>query len=749
LPPSLLPSLPRSLEHETLLYAIALAVALIPEGLVPVVTLCMSIGVRKMAEARTIVRLLPALEALGSVTDICSDKTGTLTLSRMVVTNIVLPSTSPSLPPSPLHVSGHGLEPEGRFYKGEGEDGRDRGNEKEEVDPKTEPGLMPLLTVASLCNSSSLAFDKNQNEWIAVGAATEVALTVLARKAGLFKEKPSCPASSTPPSFETEFPFDSVLKRMSVVYRHPSSPSSTLHVLTKGAFESVWSVCDYVRTADGGKKRGAKQQQQPVEHAFFLAWQGEVERLASKGLRVLAFAERVVEEGEEKGKEEGGKGEKEGREKAREEWENGMVFLGLVGLMDPPRPETRAAVDSCREAGIVVRMVTGDHPKTAAAIARQVAILSPDQKLPEDLIMAAKDFDACDDSQLDASKYLPRVVARCSPATKVKLIDALHRRGRVVAMTGDGVNDAPSLKAADVGIAMGKNGSDVTKQAADLILTDDNFATIVEAIREGRRIGANIVKFVCHLMSGNVAEVIILLIGLAFRDSDDLSVYPLSTLQILWINMVTSTPPALGLACEKAEPDVMRKPPAEKGKLLVNRVLGFDTLWYGCVMGLLGLVNFSLVVYANDDVGLHRTSACNHNLAGCENVYRARATTFATTTILLLIHAYNCKGLGTSLGKMNFFENRLLFGSVLLGIVTLLPIIYIPSVAENVFYQAPISWEWGLVLGACVIFIFCSEVYKACIRPYIVRLYLEAAERRRQANDSLFDVAGMELVVLS
>jgi P-type Na+/K+ transporter len=257
----------------------------------------------------------------------------------------------------------------------------------------------------------------------------------------------------------------------------------------------------------------------------------------------------------------------------RDSVEQDAILLGLVGLYDPPRDESRAAVRECHTAGIKVHMLTGDHPETASAIAKAVGIIPQNlaeraPEIAETMIMTASHFDSLTDQQIDNLQNLPAVIARCAPNTKVRMIDALHRRNAYVAMTGDGVNDSPSLKKADVGIAMGLNGSDVAKDASELILTDDNFASIVNAIQEGRRMFDNICKFVLHLLCSNVGEVILLVIGLAFRDNDDISVFPLAPLQILWINMITSSFPAMGLGMEKALPDVMSRKPQNAKKVL-------------------------------------------------------------------------------------------------------------------------------------------------------------------------------------
>eukprot|EP00158_Paraphelidium_tribonemae_P008888 Partr_v1_DN28718_c1_g1_i4_m61756 putative ATPase CA transporting len=493
------------------------------------------------------------------------------------------------------------------------------------------------------------------------------------------------------------------------------------YVFVKGAVESIFGLCNgvFLNNSDSifeSEDAKSKCQQEVI---------ARMESMASRGLRVLALAYRPVVDPNVNVV-----------AWSREEVECDLIFLGLAGIYDPPRPESKEAVAQCRKAGISVHMLTGDHPKTAVAIAREIAILPPNESTIVGngyYSMTAMEFDKLNDAETDALERLPTVIARCSPVTKVKMVDALVRRNKIVAMTGDGTNDAPSLKKAQVGIAMGMNGSDVAKQASDIILTDDNFATIVKAVSEGRRIFANIQKFMAHLMSGNTAEIIALIIGLAYQDSAGQSVYPMSPVQILFLNMVTSSPPALGLGMESAQPETMNEPPNDntKGALaLFSKEIIADILTYGTVMGVMSLAVWSAVLYNPDAMAKTGNSplgtGCNgggHSSSGippgCETVFRARATSYMTLTTLLLIHAYNCRSFRQSTlcgqdhkGWDKIKSNRFLFGSCIFGFVSSLLTIYIPYLNTDGFKQSPISWEWALIAGCSLLFIGFSELYK-------------------------------------
>ncbi|KAF9214270.1 Na+ ATPase, partial [Podila verticillata] len=360
-----------------------------------------------------------------------------------------------------------------------------------------------------------------------------------------------------------------------------------------------------------------------------------------------------------------------------------------------------------------------------------VAIIPEDVPVHNNpLIMTAAQFDSMSDEDVDRLVELPRVVARCSPNTKVKMIAALHRRKMFATMTGDGVNDSPSLKAADVGIAMGQSGSDVAKQAADIVLTDDNFSTIVQAVAEGRRIFANIQKFVQHLMSANVAEIVVLIIGLAIKDKDGNALFPMSAVEILFLNMITSSPPAMGLGLEPPSESNMREPPRSAKQGLFSFEVVMDTFIYGLVMGILTFASFCIVLFGFQDGPLIGTNCNSHWSEGCKGVFIARATGYACLTFLILVHAINCRALresGWTIKNLKTMkENRMLWLSIVVGIFLVFPVIYIPGFNTTVFKHYSLTYEWGLVVIDVILFILFAELYKMIKRRTMKPLYLEA-----------------------
>merc|ERR1711939_837850 len=391
-----------------------------------------------------------------------------------------------------------------------------------------------------------------------------------------------------------EFPFDSDVKKMSVIYKNPHEDK--MWAFTKGAVERVITSCStYVSDPEKEPSEMTEDYQNQILE--------NMEGLAKLGLRVLALASREYNEPYT-----------EGEEIDRNKVENNLVFRGLIGLYDPPRPESAPSVKSCHEAGIEVHMLTGDHPGTARAIAGQVGILPAkmgelSKRVADAMVMTAAQFDKLSDDEIDALPVLPLVIARCAPNTKVRMIDALHRRKAFAAMTGDGVNDSPSLKRSDVGIAMGQNGSDVAKDASDIVLTDDNFASILNAIEEGRRMFDNIKKFILHLLAQNVAQALILLIGLVFKDADNFSVFPISPVEIMWIIMVTSSFPDMGLGFEPASSDILRRPPHNLKRGVFTIEVMIDMVVYGVWIAALCLSAFVFVVYGPGDDGFG--TGCN------------------------------------------------------------------------------------------------------------------------------------------
>jgi potassium/sodium efflux P-type ATPase len=461
--------------------------------------------------------------------------------------------------------------------------------------------------------------------------------------------------------FVAEYPFDSSIKRMTSVY---SLPDKKVLYLTKGAMERILDLCVNAQEADGIVAMN-KEYKDKIHH--------QMEKFASKGMRVLALAYKTLDVHAETS--------------SRSEIEQELTLAGIVAIYDPPRKESLPSVLLCREAGIVVHMATGDHAKTAEAIARDVGILKPEDTPGAPLVLTAAQFDAMTDDEVDKLDSLPRVIARCSPETKVKLIRALHRRGRFVAMTGDGVNDAPAVKQADIGIAMGIAGSDVTKQASEITLTDDNFKTIMVAVREGRRLFVNATNIAQHLLSGNVSEVIVLVIGLAVLDVEGLPVFPMSAIQILWLNMATSSPVALALGMENAAKDIMKHPPRSPSEPFWTPNLITDTMFYGTVLGLFSLGSF--LAYINSTYGLRNIpTGCAKKYIGeqCRPLFEARAVAFYSLSALILVHGFNCRHSRYSMFRVTE-QNKYLWFAVFLGFVITLPTAFIENLNDGVFEQ--------------------------------------------------------------
>lgn len=589
------------------------------------------------------------------------------------------------------------------------------GTEDEEVREPSED-LQAFLLATSLCNLATVRCD--QQKWQTTGEPTEIALQVFSHRFNVRKKE----LESSGWHQVAEFPFDSSIKRMSVVYNAPQEnphgvSSTDSMVYTKGAVERILDLCSNV---------GTGTIQTPLTDDLKTKVLRQMDDLASQGLRVLAIASKQWN----------GRFKEPSKIDAndidlRDSVEKELTLLGLAGIYDPPRRETTPAIAECSTAGIKVHMLTGDHPATATAIAKEVGIIPRNLSIlpasvADSVVMKATDFDKLTDEEIDDLDELPLVVARCAPDTKTRMIEALRRRRAFMAMTGDGVNDAPSLSNADVGIAMG-SGSDVAKSAAKIVLTDDKFNSIVAAIREGRRMFDNIQKFVLHLLTTNVGEVILLIFGLAFKDASGFSVFPISPLEIIWINMITSSFPAFGLGREKASADVMRKPPQGKG-IFTWQVLA-DMFLYGTVMGVCCLATFVIIIYGANDGNLGID--CNKTYSeACIPVFRARAAVFAEITWLILICAWEFKHLRRSMfalhpekrGPLQFcrdiYDNRFLFWAVFIGAMSVFLTVYVPVVNTQFFKHTSITWEWGLVVGFTVLFVAAMEGWKAVKRVF-------------------------------
>lgn len=758
-------------------------IAIIPESLIAVLTITMVVGMTEMRRRRVVVRQLSALEALGGVTNICSDKTGTLTQGQMVTRKAWIPgvgiysvnksddANNPTRgyvtlgkPPASKKEAEEEQErkrlehdqarsaaalrfdvPADKQEKDQPRADEARDDEEEDFTaekpaamPEVVPELDAFLHSAALCNLATVRHDPEANKWQTMGDPTEIALQVFAHRFGYGKKTLEAEHGWKQLA---EYPFDSTVKRMSVIYKKEGEQDA--FVFTKGAVERVVDLCTTMGIGEHQQTMTPQLKEKILEQMGFLAEQG---------LRVLAIAQRPAPSGYQPG-----------QGIPREQVERDLTLLGLAGLYDPPRLETKDAVrrksasgvqclmgnfsdnlQECTMAGIRVHMLTGDHPSTASAIAKEVGIIpknlgSLSAEEAASLVKTAAEFDGMTDEEIDAMPSLPLVIARCAPETKTRMIAALHRRNRYCAMTGDGVNDAPSLRAADVGIAMGMGGSDVAKTASDIVLTDDNFASIVNAIEEGRRMFENIQKFILHLLTSNVGEVVLLVVGLAFQDRTNTSVFPLSPLQILWINMLTSSFPAFGLGREKASAAVMHRPPHDTKKGVFTWQIIVDMLVYGLIMGSTTLLTFVIIVYGvgngQRDLGVD----CNrHGGDVCNVVFRARAAVFAELTWQILISAWEFKHLRNSMFNLDplrdrssedralmsrslpFFrdvwENQFLFWAVVIGFVSVFPAVYIPGLNTKVFKQRGIGWEWGLSFGGLIVFVLGIEAWKATKR---------------------------------
>ncbi|KAK3689717.1 hypothetical protein B0T22DRAFT_514381 [Podospora appendiculata] len=730
--------------QEVVIYAVATGLSMIPASLVVVLTITMSAGTRRMVERNVIVRNLRSLEALGAVTDICSDKTGTLTQGKMVARGAWVPGLgtytvdlarepfNPTLgairfaPKMPREIDFDAVNTTTSSTEKDNPQASPSGAVVPPADllANSTSGLQSFLTVASLANLATV-FQKD-DKWHARGDPTEIAMQVFASRFDWNRLRFTTGAAAEWREV-AEFPFDSDVKRMSVVMARTitttATPGEQQFIFTKGAVERVLSVCTRYSAADDPD---AEVDMTPAFHDTVLA---NMKTFAALGLRVLALASRVIDPETTVSE-----------DTNRDTVEHDLTFRGLIGLYDPPRPESAAAVRECHEAGIVVHMLTGDHPETAKAIAMDVGILPAGMhmvraELARAMVMTAGQFDALTDDEVDALPVLPLVIARCAPSTKVRMIEALHRRGRFCAMTGDGVNDSPSLRRADVGIAMGLSGSDVAKDASDIVLTDDNFASIVSAIEEGRRIFDNIQKFVLHVLAENLAQACTLLIGLAFKDASSLSVFPLAPVEIVWIIMATSGPPDMGLGFERAVPDIMRRAPRSLRTGIFTPEFCIDGVVYGLWIALLCLASFVLRVYAfggNGNLGEN----CNDAYSpACDTVFRARATTFACLTWFALFLAWELIDMRRSFFAMHtgpstrpltqwmrdVWRNQFLFWAVVGGFVTLFPTLYIPVINHAVFKHTGISWEWGIVFVAAALFFGGVEGWKWAKRVYFRR----------------------------
>jgi magnesium-transporting ATPase (P-type) len=613
---------------------VGLAVAAIPEGLPAVMTITLAIGVQRMASRHAIIRRLPAAETLGAVSVICSDKTGTLTRNAMVVAGIASAARD-------VAVSGSGYAPEGEFT----ENGTP-------VDAASDPGLALLLRAGVLCNDAGLR--ESDGEWRPEGDPMEAALLAVAMKAGLDPGllRRTCPRHDA-------IPFDAAHRFMASL--HDEADGTPL-VLLKGAPERVLAMCGAEWRAPGFA---------PLDAA---SWLARAEAMAGRGQRVLAFAMRG--------------GTARPRALDHDDVESGLVLLGLAGFIDPPREEAIAAVRECHAAGIRVVMITGDHLATAREIARQLGIAE------DPVAVEGSALDRMDDAELRAAVRTADVFARTTPEHKLRLVTALQAEGLVVAMTGDGVNDAPALKRADIGVAMGAGGTEVAKQAADMVLADDNFASIVAAVREGRTVYDNIVKVIAWTLPTNGGEALTILAALAIGMA-----LPVTPVQILWINMVTAVALGLTLAFEPTEPDAMRRPPRKAGARILNGAL----LWRVLFVSVLFVVAaFGIFFWAQ---------ARGHSLE------LARTMVVNTIVVLEIAYLFSVRYVhGTSLTWRGVLGTRAVLIGLLATVAAQLAFTYTPFM-QAVFDTRPVPLvEGAMILAAGAFLLAILELEKAARR---------------------------------
>ncbi len=615
------------------LAAIGFAVAVIPEGLPAILTITLALGVQRMAGRNAITRRLNAVETLGSVTVICSDKTGTLTRNEMTVRHIVTREDD-------FGVSGEGYAPEGEISSGD-----------TAVAVGDYPALESLVEVMGICNDAELR--NKDGQWEVTGEPMEGALRALARKAGL-----------QPKQYErvSDIPFDSEHKYMATLVHVADNRQ---HILLKGAPDALMNLCQHQRGKDNALEE--------LDRGF---WEQQVEELGSQGLRVLAAAARDVDGSMDTLKE--------------EDLEHDMVFLGVVGIIDPPRPEAIEAIKACYQAGIDVKMITGDHAGTAKAIGHEMGIDHGER------VVTGAELEAASDEELVQIAQEAAIFARTSPEHKLRLVKALQAKGEVVAMTGDGVNDAPALKRADVGIAMGIKGTEASKEAAEIVLADDNFTSIERAIEEGRTIYDNLRKAILFILPTNGAQGLVMLAGVLFGLE-----LPLTPVQILWVNMVVSVTLALAMSLEPSEPNVMNRPPRKPGA----PILGFVLLWRIAFVSVL-IGGATVIVFL---VSQGRGAALE----------LARTQAVCTIVVGTAFYLFNARYLqASSLSIKRLFDNNAAWVAVGVLVVIQLAFVYAPFMQlwfETVSMH-PLHWlaPFGVGIGV----FFCAEIEKAFSRHF-------------------------------
>jgi Ca2+-transporting ATPase len=640
--------------QELVQVSLSMAVAVVPEGLPAVITVTLALGTQRMVKRHALIRKLPAVETLGSVTHICSDKTGTLTQNKMVVQKVFVGDRT-------FRISGEGYVPEGTFI-----------SDGEVVIPGNYPELQALLLACVLCNDAILqcqAQTKTEGKggnWQILGDPTEGALLALAGKGNFQKEK----YTDLMPRVG-EFPFSSDRKRMSVIAQVTAEPKAVYQMFTKGSPELILERCTGYQVGE---------ETIPLTSSLRNQILAQNNQMAGQGLRVLGFSYKPLEEIPP--------------ENSDDITEQDLVWLGLVGMLDAPRPEVREAVARCKQAGIRVLMITGDHQLTALAIAQDLGISQAG-----DHVLTGQQIEKLTQPQLEVEVSQVSIYARVAPEHKLRIVKALQSRGEIVAMTGDGVNDAPALKQADIGIAMGITGTDVSKEASDMVLLDDNFATIVAATEEGRVVYTNIRRFIKYILGSNIGEVLVI----AAAPILGLGGVPLTPLQILWMNLVTDGLPALALAVEPAEPNVMERPPYNPNESIFARGLGAYMVRFGVVFA---IVTTILMVWAYDYT--HQD--------GFRDPEVWKTMVFTTLCIAQLGHAIAIRSNSQFIFELNPFSNPYILWAVGGTTILQMMLIYVAPLRNFFGTQVLTMEELGICFGFSFIMLVWVELEKLFMR---------------------------------
>jgi Ca2+-transporting ATPase len=655
---------------ELFMIAVSLAIAAVPEGLPAIVTISLALGMREMIRHHALIRRLSSVETLGSATVICSDKTGTLTQNEMTVTRIWVDGKF-------VEVTGQGYVPTGEFVV----DGK-------VTDLAQYPAVRTALWVGALNNDAVLEetiVEGRPPEYRMVGDPTEGSILVAAHKAGA----PSSVLNNAYPR-KNEIPFDSERKRMVTIHSvddprledlspFKDSTRKGWHVIAvKGAPDIVLQLCTRIQPMDDGEPGLLTEKTRAdITQAN--------DKLTQDALRVLGMAYRLVPNKPD--------------EVDSKDMEKDLVFAGLIGMIDPARPEVKPALLTAAKAGIRTLMITGDYPNTARAIAESIGLLRPGHK-----VLTGAQLDEIDDKQLIVEVEQTDVFARVSPEHKMRIVNALQANGEIVAMTGDGVNDAPAIKQADIGVSMGITGTDVAKDTADMVLTDDNYASIVSAVEQGRIIYSNIRKFVYYLVSCNMAEIVIIFLPtifgrLLFPEMTSEMLTPLAPVQLLWLNLISDGAPALALGTEKGDPDIMDQTPRPPREPIINKQMRT-----GVILQTIAIAGVTLFAFWR---GLTHVE-----LNGLDRLSLAETMAFVTLSVSELLRAYTARSERYPLFKIGVFSNKWMNWAVLLSLILLMAVVYVPFL-NGPFQTTPLSWnEWILIIPLFLIPSVVAEISK-------------------------------------